>query len=50
MQHLGKTVDISVEAVQTGLREKAWAVPLWLVLQEVPKDNAAGFIICFSMN
>ncbi|MCH7738028.1 MAG: hypothetical protein IH872_11585 [Chloroflexi bacterium] len=50
MRHLAKTVDVHVEAEQTGLCEKAWAQPVWLVLQEVPKDYSAGFILTYSMN
>ena len=50
MQHLGRTVDISVEATQTGLCEKAWAQPVWLVVQEVPKDYSANFNLSYGIN
>lgn len=49
MKHLGMTVDISVEATQAGLCEKAWAQPVWLAVQEVPKDYSAAFILSYSI-
>ena len=49
MRHLGMTVDISVEAIQTGLCEKAWAQPVWLAVQEVPKEYSAGFILSYAI-
>ena len=50
VHHLSKTVSVRVEAVQTGLCEKAWAVPVWLVVQEVPKDYSASFILSYVVN
>ena len=47
MQHLSRTVDINVAATQTGLCEKAWAQPVWLIVQEVPKDYSASFILSY---
>ena len=49
MQHLGRTVDIHVEATQTGQCEKAWAKPVWLLVQEVPKDYSASFILSYAI-
>ena len=50
MRHLGKTVDVYVEAEQTGSCEKAWAQPMWLVVQEVPKDYSTSFILAYAEN
>ncbi|MCH9002477.1 MAG: hypothetical protein IIC02_07865, partial [Planctomycetes bacterium] len=50
MRHLDKTVTVYVEAEQTGLCEKAWAQPVWLVLEDIPKDYSAGFILSYAMN
>jgi len=50
MQHLGKTVTVHVDAVQTGLCEKAWAVPVWLAVQEAPKDYSASFLLSDAVN
>jgi len=49
MQHLGKNVDVYVNATQTGLCEKAWAQPVWLIVREVPKDYSASFILSYSI-
>ena len=50
MQHLDKTVTVYVEAEQTGLCEKAWAQPVWLALEDIPKDYSAGFILSYAVN
>ena len=50
MRHLGKTVDVYVEAEQTGTCEKAWAQPVWLVIQDVPKDYSVSFILSYAEN
>ena len=50
MERLGETVDISVVTHQFGLCEKAWAQPVWLVVQEVPKDYSASFTLSYSVN
>jgi hypothetical protein len=50
MQHLSKTVNVYVDAEQTGGCEKGWAQPVWLVLQEVPKDYSASFILSYAQN
>ena len=50
MRHLGKTVDVYVEAEQTGTCEKAWAQPVWLVIQDVPKDYSVSFILAYAEN
>ena len=47
MQHLAKTVDVYVQAVQRGSCERAWAQPVWLVVQEVPKDYVGSFILSY---
>ena len=49
MRHLETTVDITIEATQTGLCEKAWAQPVWLAVQEVPKDYSASFILSYAI-
>lgn len=50
MQHLGKTVVVHVEAEQTDACEKAWAQPVWLVVQEVPEDYSTSFILSYAEN
>jgi hypothetical protein len=50
MQHLGKTVVVHVEAEQTGACEKAWAQPVWLVIQNIPKDYSASFVLSYAEN
>ena len=50
MQHLGKTATVHVDAVQVGLCEKGWAVPVWLAVQEVPKNYSASFLLSYAVN
>ena len=50
MRHLGKTLDVYVEAEQTGTCEKAWAQPVWLVIQDVPKDYTVSFVLSYAEN
>lgn len=50
MRNLGKTVDVYVEAEQTGTCEKAWAQPVWLVIQDVPKDYSVSFVLSYAEN
>jgi hypothetical protein len=50
MQRLSKTVNVYVDAEQTGGCEKGWAQPVWLVLQEVPKDYSASFTLSYAQN
>ncbi|MCH8801584.1 MAG: hypothetical protein IH963_11810 [Chloroflexi bacterium] len=50
MRHPEKTVDVYVEADQTGLCEKAWAEPVWLVIHEIPKEYSASFILSYAVN
>lgn len=50
MQHMGKTVTVNMDAVQTGLCERAWAVPVWLAVQEAPKDYSASFLLSYVVN
>ena len=33
-----------------GLCEKAWAQPVWLVVEEVPKDYSASFNLSYTVN
>lgn len=47
MSHLGKTVEVNVEAIQTGLCERVWAKPIWLKVLEVPKDYSASFTLSY---
>lgn len=50
MSHLGRSVDVYVEAEQTGNCEMAWAEPVWLVVQEVPVDYSASFTLSYGTN
>ena len=50
MRHLGRTVTVNVSAIQTGLCERAWAVTVWVIVQEVPKDYSASFLLSYVIN
>ena len=47
VEHLSKTVVINVAATQAGLCKKIWAQPVWLLVQEVPKDYSASFLFAY---
>jgi hypothetical protein len=50
LSHPGPSVDVYVDENQTGSCEKAWAQPVWLVIQEVPSDYSASFTLSYTVN
>ncbi|MEE9248962.1 MAG: hypothetical protein V3U79_09730, partial [Dehalococcoidia bacterium] len=45
IRHLEKDIEIDIRATQTGQCERAWAQPLWLVVEGIPSDYSASFIL-----
>ena len=47
-QRPDKTVQVDVRATQTGLCEKAWAEPMWVLVPDVPADYRGGFLLGYT--
>ena len=47
-EHLLKDVRAEIRAVQSGQCEKAWAVPVWLLVEGIPAEYSGSFLLDIS--